>query len=214
VLDAGLSKLIGGGANVTTVRSPLHFAKLLPSYLRLSMFEFTPKENNAALHYLFWAFESARSLFRGGTANTYRKLKQEQSYLSSRLEEFLGRCDCWVLPVTPSVAFPHQRPGRPIKLKVAGRARRYGYWAASMGLTYPFNLLGNPSVVIPVGRSADGMPVAIQAVGRRGEDRRLLQVASYLAARIGSDARPGDSSKMRTVVERAPEKSEVCKVAP
>ena len=60
------------------------------------------------------------------------------------------------------------------------------YWEASAGLTYPFNLLGNPSVVIPIGRDKRGLPMAVQVVGRIGEDRKLLNAAAYVATKIGA----------------------------
>ena len=57
--------------------------------------------------------------------------------------------------------------------------------------THPFNLTGNPAIVLPVGLHSDGLPVSIQLVGRRGEDQRLLRVAAQLeAARPWAHLRP------------------------
>lgn len=44
--------------------------------------------------------------------------------------------------------------------------------------THPFNLTGNPAIVLPAGLHSDGLPVSIQLVGRRGEDQRLLKAAA------------------------------------
>jgi aspartyl-tRNA(Asn)/glutamyl-tRNA(Gln) amidotransferase subunit A len=46
--------------------------------------------------------------------------------------------------------------------------------------THPFNLTGNPAIVLPAGMHSDGLPISIQLVGRRGEDQRLLRVAALL----------------------------------
>lgn len=46
--------------------------------------------------------------------------------------------------------------------------------------TTPFNLSGHPVVVIPAGRSADGLPIGVQVVGHRWRDERLLDVAEAL----------------------------------
>lgn len=54
--------------------------------------------------------------------------------------------------------------------------------------THPFNLTGNPAIVLPAGLHSDGLPVSLQLVGRRGEDAKLLQVAATLEA-----ARPWDA---------------------
>jgi aspartyl-tRNA(Asn)/glutamyl-tRNA(Gln) amidotransferase subunit A len=47
--------------------------------------------------------------------------------------------------------------------------------------TYPFNLSGNPAVSMPVGLSSHGMPVGLQLVGRRGDERTLLAAAAAVA---------------------------------
>ena len=48
-----------------------------------------------------------------------------------------------------------------------------------------FTLTGNPAVTIPAFASADGLPMGLQIVGRRGDDARLLRTARWLAGRLG-----------------------------
>ncbi|HEY0698560.1 MAG TPA: amidase [Micromonospora sp.] len=43
-----------------------------------------------------------------------------------------------------------------------------------------FNVTGQPSVALPVGRTADGLPVGVLLTARYGEDARLLAVAAEL----------------------------------
>ena len=43
---------------------------------------------------------------------------------------------------------------------------------------FPFNLLGNPCVVLPAGLGDDGLPVGVQLVGARWPDEELLAVAN------------------------------------
>jgi amidase len=57
--------------------------------------------------------------------------------------------------------------------------------------TLPFSLTGNPVVVVPAGRDAAGMPVAVQVVGRCFEDHVALALAAALARSAPS---PGPSS--------------------
>ena len=57
--------------------------------------------------------------------------------------------------------------------------------------THPLNLSGNPAITLPAGFHSDGLPVAIQLVGRWGEDALLLKAASlFERARPWAGARP------------------------
>jgi amidase len=51
--------------------------------------------------------------------------------------------------------------------------------------TYPFNVSGNPAVVVPVARVAGGPPIAVQLVAALGREDLLLQVAAQLESAIG-----------------------------
>ncbi|WP_267422863.1 amidase family protein [Methylobacterium sp. GC_Met_2] len=63
--------------------------------------------------------------------------------------------------------------------------------AAWYPYTMPFNLTGNPAVSLPCGLDEAGVPVAIQLVGRVGEDARLLRVAAaFERAMPWADRRP------------------------
>ncbi len=46
--------------------------------------------------------------------------------------------------------------------------------------THPFNLTGNPAITLPAGFARDGLPVAIQIVGRYGADDEVLRAAALL----------------------------------
>ncbi|MEM8976653.1 MAG: amidase family protein [Pseudomonadota bacterium] len=73
-----------------------------------------------------------------------------------------------------------------INNKPAGTVRQAWY-----PYTHPFNLSGNPAITLPAGFSSDGLPFAIQLVGRRGEDALLLRAAAlFEQARPWADRRP------------------------
>jgi aspartyl-tRNA(Asn)/glutamyl-tRNA(Gln) amidotransferase subunit A len=52
-------------------------------------------------------------------------------------------------------------------------------WSA---FTYPFNLTGQPAIALPCGRTAGGLPIGLQLVGRRFEDALLLRAAAAVEA--------------------------------
>lgn len=55
--------------------------------------------------------------------------------------------------------------------------------------TYPFNLSGQPAMSLPLGWSAQGLPIGIQFVGRFAEDTTLLQLAQSLETATGWPAK-------------------------
>lgn len=188
----GLAKLQKHGIDVTEVDEPIAFGSLFSKYARLQLFEFFARESNPPVYYFLWLSELARSLFRGGVSKSYARLKEEQAALSAKVAEFMKGCDCWVLPATPSAAFAHQRPGAAIALTFNGRREKRGYYDASAGLAFPFNMLGNPSVVFPLARSRDGMPIAMQVVGKLGEDLKLLRAAACISEALGCSAKASE----------------------
>lgn len=54
----------------------------------------------------------------------------------------------------------------------------------------PWSCSGLPVVSLPCGVADDGMPVALQLVGRRHEDTRLLEIAAWCEARFRFSAKP------------------------
>lgn len=64
-----------------------------------------------------------------------------------------------------------------------------------MGRVYPYtgvwNVTGQPAASVPAGFTADGLPLAVQLVGRPGDEHTLLALAAQIEAeRPWADARP------------------------
>src|SRR5262249_1524605 len=70
---------------------------------------------------------------------------------------------------------------------IDGRSVRY---LDAMSYTVWFNLLGNPVVVVPVGSSAEGLPIGVQAVGRPYEEDTILAVAAAIERECGGYRAP------------------------
>ena len=49
----------------------------------------------------------------------------------------------------------------------------------------PFNVTGHPALAMRAGASADGLPLSVQFVSRKGEERRLLDIAAWWEEALG-----------------------------
>jgi aspartyl-tRNA(Asn)/glutamyl-tRNA(Gln) amidotransferase subunit A len=118
----------------------------------------------------------------------YVRAVYEAKRLRAAVDRQLETCDVLALPATAVVAWPH---GSPPDL-VGGRPP-----AAHGGITYgglPFlalaNVTGHPAISVPCGTDPDGLPVAVQLVGRAFDEPTLLRAASRLLAAHPFTARP------------------------
>jgi len=108
--------------------------------------------------------------------HNYAKLLTRRDGLISTLDDFLTGYDAWLCPVTAGPAFTHRKMGMPIEID----GQKISYFEASVGFTSVFNVSGNPSVVIPIGKSTEGMPIGMQIVGRHWTDMKLLSIAKAI----------------------------------
>ena len=93
--------------------------------------------------------------------------------------------DVLVTPVMGGTALPVRRwEGQGALRTVLGMSRFYPY-------CIPWNHLGNPAMSVPAGFAADGMPLAVQIIGRHGDEATLLSLAAQIEAeRPWADQRP------------------------
>jgi Asp-tRNA(Asn)/Glu-tRNA(Gln) amidotransferase A subunit family amidase len=78
-----------------------------------------------------------------------------------------------ICPPAPIPAFRHGERSWVIDGKTVSYLDAWSYTAW-------FNLLGNPAAVIPVSRSAAGLPIGVQIVGRPWEEEQVLSVAEVV----------------------------------
>ena len=106
-----------------------------------------------------------------------------------QVQSWFGNTDILITPTLARTALSidHDFFGDVIiNNKPAGTVRQSWY-----PYTHPFNLSGNPAITLPAGFSSDGLPIAIQLVGRRGEDALLLRAAAlFEQSRTWADRRP------------------------
>ena len=98
-----------------------------------------------------------------------------------RVERYFYDYDVIATPATASTAFKLGCRPQTIAGEKVGRL-----WGA-FPFAVPFNVSGHPAMVLPAG-FVDGLPVAVQLVGRYGADTELLSLAGQLEAEL--DVRP------------------------
>jgi amidase len=104
---------------------------------------------------------------------------------AARVNAIFDDYDVLLMPVMGGTALPVRRwEGKGALQTVLGMSRFYPYCV-------PWNHLGNPAMAVPAGISAEGMPLSIQIIGRRGEEATLLSLAAQIEAeRPWADRRP------------------------
>jgi Asp-tRNA(Asn)/Glu-tRNA(Gln) amidotransferase A subunit family amidase len=90
--------------------------------------------------------------------------------------QFLAQMRNYPILLCPPAAIPAFRHGERSWTIDGKRVTYLDAWS----YTEWFNLLGNPAVAVPVSRSAQGLPIGVQIVGRPWEEEQVLAVASVL----------------------------------
>jgi Asp-tRNA(Asn)/Glu-tRNA(Gln) amidotransferase A subunit family amidase len=94
---------------------------------------------------------------------------------------FLAQMQRYPILLCPTAAIPAFHHGER-SWQVEGKTVHY---LDAWSYTEFFNLLGNPAVVVPVGRSLEGLPIGVQIVGRPWEEENVLAVAAALEKQCG-----------------------------
>ncbi|MFD7613633.1 amidase [Streptomyces sp. NPDC059828] len=111
------------------------------------------------------------------------RANEDREKLRGRWAEYFTTHDVLIAPAVPAASVDDQTstpvPGRSIT--VDGEKRPYFDQTAWLNLAGP---VGLPSLVMPAGRTADGLPLAIQIIGPYLSDRTVTAVAAHLSRRL------------------------------
>ncbi|SNR69207.1 amidase [Puniceibacterium sediminis] len=115
---------------------------------------------------------------RYSAADVAQALAMQGDY-HRRWQAFFETCDFLICPTATVVPrdwhelYPTEIDGAP--------TRTYYHW---LGLAYASTIPGHPSITIPCGRDANGVPFGLQIIGRRHDDAGVLAVAAELESII------------------------------
>jgi amidase len=115
----------------------------------------------------------------------YQQMMARRPAEQARINAIFDDHDVLLMPVMGGTALPIRRwEGKGALQTVLGMSRFYPYCV-------PWNHLGNPAMSVPLGFGADGLPLAIQIIGRPGDETTLLSLAAQIEAeRPWADRRP------------------------
>lgn len=170
---AALASLAGAGVRVA--RGTMRYAALIgPVYLHVvfaesaayhaSALERRPQDYTAPVRL---RLELARYVM----GEDYARAMHARARLTREVDALLDGADALVLPTLPLAA---PRLGEHL---VTLEGRREPVRNVMLKLTQLFDLTGHPTITLPVGDAAPGLPAGLQLVGRRGDTDALLAVA-------------------------------------
>jgi amidase len=191
-LEAAADRLERDGAKVDRAARPeIDFPHAYETYLRLLMPVIAAGFPPAVIEFMAGA---ARELDPEDRSNRAQQIRgallshrdwiaadEARQRLAAVWSRFFADFDLVLMPVHPTTAFPHDhRPDfHDRTLTVNGREIPYIDFLKWVSLP---TLVGLPSTVAPVGPAENGLPVGIQIVGARFEDRSTIEAAAWLGA--------------------------------
>lgn len=128
---------------------------------------------------------------RRGLTLSYRDWLQTdrlRAAMAGRWRALFRDWDVVLCPVMPTVAFPHDHRPMPARdILVDGVRVPYGHqsmWSSVATFT------GQPATAMPIGFSADGLPIGVQVIGPYLEDRTTIAFAGLVEREFGGFVPP------------------------
>ena len=173
VLEAAAARLGAAGATIVDSELPADCADIAETQRRHSAYE-APR-NHAPELYRHAALLSDDLLANGRIAagrklslDDFRTAWRRSDRARAAAQEWAGGFDAILTLPAPGQA--------PKGLASTGDAIFNGLWT----------MLHMPCITLPAGAGPDGLPVGIQLVGRRHDDRRLIDIALWVERALGA----------------------------
>jgi Asp-tRNA(Asn)/Glu-tRNA(Gln) amidotransferase A subunit family amidase len=161
-LDTALDQLRASGATIVEAAWPLAFDEVHRNHGLIFKYELASSHKTRIRQY--------RDDYLPGLA--YRDAKRHQAETSRDVESIFGNADAAVCPAALGPAPDPSSTGDP-------------------AFNSPWSYTGLPTVSFPIGLAPDGLPLGVQLVGRRNEERHLFETALWCEAALRSSS-PSD----------------------
>lgn len=191
ILDAAVAALEANGLGVDRNARPAHdFADVFTIGMPLVSAAVSPGRTDDEFANLLTRIgdgDEMLAMRAGATTMRHRDwlLLAEQRALRRRSwDDFFTRHDVVLAPVAFTAAFPHVTGGNMYTRTLSTTAGERSY-ADLIAWTTQFGYVYLPATVVPVGWTANGLPVGIQVVSRYLGDRTCLAMAAHIEALLG-----------------------------
>ena len=173
--ESALEKLRAGGAEIDVVTVPDDFDEVLNMHLRIMAVEAAEYHRRQFAAHRGSYGPMITSLLDEGlqiSAVDYAAALAHQRAFRRRIAGAFGELDALLMPATDTTAPPTLQTTGPRTFQA------------------PWSYAGVPVVSIPCGLAPDGMPAAVQLVGRHYQEQSLLGVARWCEAHLDFRALP------------------------
>src|SRR5579884_481702 len=163
------SRLEQKGATIIEVPEPAAFAEVLPRHRTVMAVESAAFHQERLRRHPEDYDPRIRALLEEGLscpAPEYARCKEHQELLRSEMSHCFESVDALLTPATTSPAPDAGSTGDP-------------------AFNSPWSYTGFPTISFPAGLSPDGLPLAIQLVGRPGSESALFPVARWCEETLG-----------------------------
>jgi amidase len=201
VLASAVDALREAGAHITEGRPDVALPELVRTYAQLLYPVILAAVPQSRFDHLAALAASLPAEEDGALARTARFTtlrhrdwliaNEQRERLRAVMADFFRGVDALLMPVAiaPAIPHDHSQPFADRVIRTNGATRPYHDlfgWIALATLTYL------PATVVPVGRTATGLPVGLQIVGPFLEDRTPLAVARCVEELCGGFTPPPD----------------------
>ena len=166
LLDAALAALAGLGADVVEVRLPLYRELTDAVFLSVAAERLAYHQPWLAQRWSTYGRSARLGMARGAyySAADYVQAQRVRRVGQERLAGVFADVDAVVTP-TASIAAP----------PLEGIEDCLASWKQLVHTTY-WNATGNPAMSVPMGGTADGMPIGLQIAGTPGDEQAVLRI--------------------------------------
>jgi Asp-tRNA(Asn)/Glu-tRNA(Gln) amidotransferase A subunit family amidase len=167
------SALLARGTRVSDVALPAGFAEVVPRHRTVMAVEAAAYHGDRLRRYPEDYEPRIRGLLEEGLAcpaSEYARCKEHQRAQSAAMQACLQEVDALLTPATIGPAPAADTTGDP-------------------AFNSPWSYTGLPTVSLPAGWTREGLPLAIQLVGRRWGEAELLAAAAWCEERLAVERR-------------------------